>query len=145
MEIKIELSPEHIEPYAVIYTNELTEEIQAFVHTLQHHRSIITAKNDNNQTFLLQPQDIYMIQTYESKVIIYTKDKSYTTTKRLYELKEYLGTKFLQINKATLINVDYMASFEAGFNGNLLLKMKNGCKDYVSRKFIKDLKDYLHL
>ena len=51
----------------------------------------------------------------------------------------------MQISKTTLINLSYMDSIEPGFSGTLLLKLKNGDKDYVSRKYLPDLKNYLGL
>ena len=49
----------------------------------------------------------------------------------------------MQISKSTLVNLSYLDSIEAGFNGTLLLKLKNGCKDYVSRKYLPEFKKYL--
>ena len=51
----------------------------------------------------------------------------------------------MQISKSTLVNLAYMDSVEAGFNGTLLLKLKNGCKDYVSRTYLPKFKKYLGL
>ena len=51
----------------------------------------------------------------------------------------------MRISKATLVNLSYMDSIEPGFGGTLLLKMKNGCKDYVSRTYLKEFKKYLGL
>jgi DNA-binding LytR/AlgR family response regulator len=38
-----------------------------------------------------------------------------------------------------------MDSIESGFSGTLLLKLKNGCKDYVSRRYLSEFKKYLGL
>jgi DNA-binding LytR/AlgR family response regulator len=64
---------------------------------------------------------------------------------RLYELSEQLGSKFMQISKTTLVNLSYMDSIEPGFSGTLLLKLRNGSKDYVSRKYLPEFKKYLGL
>ena len=54
-----------------------------------------------------------------------------------------LGRGFMQISKQTIINLSYIKSVEAGFSGTLLLKLKNGLSDYVSRKYLPELKKYL--
>jgi DNA-binding LytR/AlgR family response regulator len=38
-----------------------------------------------------------------------------------------------------------MDSIEPGFSGTLLLKLRNGNKDYVSRKYLPEFKRYLGL
>ena len=65
--------------------------------------------------------------------------------KRLSEMQQQLGAGFMQISKSTLVNLSYMSNVEAGFSGTLLLKLKNGCKDYVSRKYLPEFKKYLGL
>ena len=51
----------------------------------------------------------------------------------------------MQISKSCAVNFSYIQSVEAGFGGSLLLKMRNGLSDYVSRKYLPDLKNYLGL
>jgi DNA-binding LytR/AlgR family response regulator len=51
----------------------------------------------------------------------------------------------MQISKSTLINLSCMDCIEPGFSGTLLLKLKNGSKDYVSRTYLPEFKKYLGL
>jgi len=76
---------------------------------------------------------------------LYTKKEEFRTRKRLYEVLDQLGSGFMQISKSCAVNFSYIQSVEAGFGGSLLLKMKNGLSDYVSRKYLPDLKNYLGL
>ena len=39
----------------------------------------------------------------------------------------------------------YLDSIEPGFSGTMLLKLKNGSKDYVSRTYLPAFKKYLGL
>ena len=86
-----------------------------------------------------------MVRVENGDTIIYGERTSFRSRKRLYELAEQLGKGFMQISKSTLVNLSYMDSIEPGFGGTMLLKMKNGCKDYVSRTYLKDFKKYLGL
>ena len=47
--------------------------------------------------------------------------------------------------QADEVNLSYLDSIEPGLGGTMLLKLKNGCKDYVSRKYLPDFKRYLGL
>ena len=86
-----------------------------------------------------------MVRVEDGDTIIYGEKKKYRSRKRLYELANQLGKQFMQISKTTLINLSYMDCIEPGFSGTLLLKLKNGSKDYVSRKYLPEFKKYLGL
>ena len=144
MQVKIEVAPEHTPPRAVIYTDRLTPEIQRALDILQARNSPILADH-NGRTFLLAPQEVYLVRVETGETKVYTKQATFSSRKRLYELLDQLGDGFMQISKACAVNLAYIQSVEAGFGGSLLLKMKNGLSDYVSRKYLPDLKNYLGL
>ena len=141
MQVKIEVSPEHTPPCAVIYTDQITPEIQRALGILQAKDAPVLAER-NGRTFLLAGQDIYMVRVVDRETKLYTKKEEFRTRKRLYELLDQLGG-FMQISKSCAVNLSYAESVEAGFGGSLLLKMKNGLSDYVSRKYLPVLKNYL--
>ena len=105
----------------------------------------ITALQNEEDIVVLQPKDIYMVRVENGDTVIYGAKQKYRSRKRLYELADQLGKQFMQISKTTLINLSYMDSIEPGFSGTLLLKLKNGNKDYVSRKYLPEFKKYLGL
>ena len=142
MQVKIEVAPEHTSPLAVIYTDRLTPELQRVVDILQAKNAPILAER-NGRTFLFTAQDIYMVRIVDGETKLYTRQEEFSSRKRLYELLDQLGEGFMQISKACAVNLSYIQSVEAGFGGALLLKMKNGLSDYVSRKYLPDLKNYL--
>lgn len=144
MQVKIEVAPEHNPPRAVIYTDRLTPEIQRALDVLQARSGPILAER-NERTFLLAPQDVYLVRVEDGETILYTRQEKFSSRKRLYELLEQLGDGFLQISKSCAVSVSCIQSVEASIGGSLLLKMKNGLTDYVSRKYLPDLKEYLGL
>lgn len=145
MKINVDISSEYKEPYAVIYTNEVTEDIQRIIDTLGSKEIPVIALQSNGDMVIIQPSEIYMVRVENGETMIYTEKKIYRSRKRLYEVGQQLGTQFMQISKSTLVNLYYMDSIEPGFSGTLLLKLKNGCKDYVSRTYLPEFKKYLGL
>ncbi len=145
MNVKVELSPEYQEPYAIVFTDKVTEEIQRILDNFSADETPITALQNEDNLVILQPDEIYMVKIEGGDTIIYGESQKFRSRKRLYELEQQLGRKFMQISKSALINLSYMDSVEAGFNGTLLLKLKNGCKDYVSRTYLPGFKKYLGL
>lgn len=142
MKVNIEIAPQYKDPYAVVYTNKITDEVQHIINMLNVKDSPITAQL-KDKIVILQPKDIYMVRVENGDTVIYGESDKYYSKKRLYELAEQLGKQFMQISKSTLVNLAYLDNIEAGFSGLLLLKLKNGCKDYVSRKYLPNFKKYL--
>lgn len=146
MKVSVELSVEYKDPYVVIYADEVTDEIQRVLELLRDQKeAFITALEKEENIVILQPKEIYMVRVEAGETIIFGETQKFRSRKRLYELEQQLGRQFMQISKSTLVNLSYMDSIEAGFNGTLLLKLKNGCKDYVSRTYLPKFKKYLGL
>ena len=145
MKVNIDISAEYKEPFAVIHTDKVTDEIQRMIDIFSNSETPITALQNEEDIVVLQPKDIYMVRVENGDTVIYGAKQKYRSRKRLYELASQLGKQFMQISKTTLINLSYMDSIEPGFSGTLLLKLKNGDKDYVSRKYLPEFKKYLGL
>ena len=143
MKVSIDISPEYKEPFAVIHTDKVTGDIQRMIDIFSSSETPVTALMNEEDIIVLQPREIYMVRVEDGDTIIYGQKLRFRSKKRLYALSSQLGKQFMQISKTTLINLSYMDSIEPGFSGTLLLKLKNGCKDYVSRKYLPEFKKYL--
>lgn len=145
MKVNIDISAEYKEPYAVIHTDRVTDEIRRIVDLLGSNETPVTALQNEEEIVVLKLQEIYMVRIEGGDTVIYGEKQKYRSRKRLYELAEILGKQFMQISKTTLINLSYIDSIEPGFSGTMLMKMKNGNRDYVSRKYLPEFKRYLGL
>lgn len=143
MKVKIEISDTE-KPYAVIYTNEITQEIQRAVSLLDMKSDIITA-NDDEKIVVIEPQKIYMIRVENSETIIYCENKQYRSKKRLYELLAQLGRDFIQISKSVVVNLKKIDCVEPSFSGMMKLFLKNKQGEYISRKYLPEFKRHLGL
>ena len=144
MKVSVEITPGVKEPYAVIYTAQVTEEIQRTIDLLGTGDTPVTAYHEE-KLIILQPEDIFMVRVEDGDTILYGAKQKFRSRKRLYELSIQLGKQLMQISKSRLVNLSYLDSVEPGLGGTMLLKLKNGCKDYVSRKYLPDFKRYLGL
>ncbi|MBQ4225256.1 MAG: LytTR family transcriptional regulator [Oscillospiraceae bacterium] len=133
------------EPYAVINTDELTPEIAALAREIAafgNGRNVIIGNLDERMV-IIEPEKIVLIRVESEKVYVVTEDETYRVGKRMYELLEVLGKEFMQVSKSAAINLSYLESVEPSFNGIMLLHMKNGEKEYISRKYVPGLRKYL--
>ncbi|MDO4535579.1 MAG: LytTR family DNA-binding domain-containing protein [Clostridium perfringens] len=142
MKVQVKVSDEIKEPYVVIYTNSITDEVQKIICNLSDNINIIPV-NDEDRIIFLQPEEIYMARVEKGELIIYCKNKTYKSKRRLYEIGEQLGSGFIQISKSAFVNIKMIECVEPFFNGMMNLKLKNGCSEYISRKYLPEFKKYL--
>ena len=71
-----------------------------------------------------------------------TKDKEYRVKSKLYEI-EKMSRDFLRISKSCIINIKQVKSFDIGENRNIIVKFYDNSEQYVSRRKIKEVMNYL--
>lgn len=143
MKVEIKIQPELREPYAVIYTGALTDEVQAWAARMEAGEGRVVAVSEGERIVILERDEIYMVRVEDEKTAVYTAKHRYLCGKRLYELEASLGETFMRISKSTLVNLKKIDYVEPSFGGALCLILKNGGKDYISRRYLKEFKGYL--
>ena len=145
MRVDMNISESIKEPDAVINSDELTPEIAALAREIAafgNGRNVIIGNLDERMV-IIEPEKIVLIRVESEKVYVVTEDETYRVGKRMYELLEVLGKEFMQVSKSAAINLSYLESVEPSFNGIMLLHMKSGEKEYISRKYVPGLRKYL--
>ena len=97
------------------------------------------------EQFLFDPSEVVYVEVADNKVKVFTDEESFDSKKKLYELKEMLVSEsFAQINKGTLVNIDFVKSVQAEFSGNYTLRLKNRKEILtISRKYFKEFKEHI--
>lgn len=85
--------------------------------------------------------DIYCFTTEDNKIYARAKNEKIQIKQRLYELESVLDKSFVKINQSCIVNIKKIERFEASFGGALMVTLKNGYKDYVSRRQVKAVKE----
>ena len=68
-------------------------------------------------------------------------EKRYRIDKRLYELSAILDDTFIKINQSCIANIKMIERFDASLGGSLIVIFKDGNRDYVSRRQLKNVKE----
>ena len=71
-----------------------------------------------------------------------TKEKEYRIKSKLYEI-EKKSNDFLRISKSCIVNIKQVKSFDIGENRNIIVRFFDNSKQYVSRRKIKEVMNYL--
>ena len=148
MRVEIKIDPDIGEPVTIIHAPKMTSELMALVETLEKadgKTSLLFAKRDS-KLFVIEPTQIDIIRTDGNEIKLYNKEaEEYIITKPLREIGELLGSDFVRISKFALVNIKRVDYLSPSFNSTMLIVMKNGISDYVSRKHLGDFKNRLGL
>ena len=153
MKVNLFVSKDLEEPYAEIYTDALTDNIQKAMVLLENEdeyeeeigdNSILAVKKGQD-IVLLDFEDIYMIRVEDKQNKVYTEDKDYLVKKPLYQIEENLDSNFVRVSKTTIVNLRKIKRVAPSLRGMMFIELKNGLKDNISRKYLSDFKSALDL
>ena len=149
MDFKVDtnISKEYKSIKVLITAPELNEQVQSILNNLstvcENRNNIVATKN--NELFLLKTNDILYFYSDEKYIYAKTRDEGYRVKQKMYELAEILpNNKYIRISSAYIINIDKTISFDMGQIGSLYAKMEDGKKLEVSKRKIKEVKNFLN-
>ena len=144
--LRITLESADLPETEVIIRGDVTsQEVVSLLQFLRNKNSGKLVLYKEDEQFLIDAKDILFMETVDNRVAVHTRKETYEAKQKLYELKETLTSfSFAQINKSTLVNINFVKSIQAEFSGNYLIKLKDS-KDVltVSRKYFKEFKDQI--
>ena len=143
MKVNIVIEPDLEEDYTEIHVREITDEITRLSEFIQNKEQVITGTDEYERIVVIDEADIVSLHAEKKWCRIYTDTANYSCRKRLYEVENMLSKDYMRISKSIIVNLRKIESVEAVFNGMLLLRMKNGSKEYVSRTYLPKMKEYL--
>ena len=154
MKVQLFVSKDLEEPYAEIYTDVLTDNIQKAMVLLENEteeddegiadNSILAVKKGQD-IVLLDFDDIFMIRVEDKQNKVFTEDRDYLVKKPLYQIEESLDSNFVRVSKATIVNLRKIKRVAPSLKGMMFIELKNGLKDNISRKYLSDFKSALDL
>lgn len=139
MKCKIIIDKAHDEE-VIVYVHEknaLAEKIENIV--LSDSRQLLGF--DGKNVLVLDNSEVYCFTVEDNKVYALTHSEKLRLKQRLYEIEECVGNDFVKINQSCIINMNKIHKFDASLSGGLSVIMKNGYKDYISRRQLKKVKE----
>jgi len=103
----------------------------------------LQGKNESGTVFI-HPDEIYYLESVEKRTYLYLKDQVLETNIKLYEAEGMLeGLTFFRASKTCIVNVRYVKAIHLQVNRNLLLTMRNEEKIVLSRRNVKEFKQFI--
>ncbi|MGP4066725.1 LytTR family DNA-binding domain-containing protein [Oceanobacillus sp. M65] len=144
MRLNIDIDENHEETSVTIQAKEWSEELEEIAAVIKKRKQRRLFGMDEEQTVLLNPPDIDYIYAQKRKVFAVIKDRELEIRMKLYEIEEILiPYQFMRFSKSVIGNLGRIERFELSFNGNLCVYFQTGNKEYITRKYVKPIKDQL--
>lgn len=144
MIINLEIDEKYKEIEINIKAHKMTEEIRKILEFINRENMENLTVIKNERIILVKLNEIFTVFAEGGKVFVETSDDKFEVKLRLYEVEEKLShLSFIRISKSEIINIDNVKYFEAGFTVSIKVVFKNDKKTYVSRRYVKAIKERL--
>lgn len=98
----------------------------------------------NNDLFIIKLSDIILFYSEEKNNFCKTQDGVFKIKEKLYYLEELLPQKdFIRISNSAIININHVKCFNTSIIGRILVKFKDGSKEYVSKRRNSEIMRFL--
>lgn len=146
MKIEFDIDEKYKESKVIICTNKITNEIQELLTKLNNEKNNKIYGNKNDKIFILEENKIETIYSENKKVFIrYENGDVYETKKRIYELENILSNKFVRISNSEIVNFDKVQDLDFKIVGTIILNFYTKRHTYVSRRYVKKIREYLEI
>ena len=139
MRVRFEQVDSREKEQALIRAVEKTADIASAIDLLENGSGGVAVTKDRN-TFFCKLTQIYYIESVDKRTYVYTKGDCYESRDRLYELEEKLGTWFVRISKAMIVNLRKIRNVSAEPGGRMTAVLLNDERVIISRSYVKELK-----
>ena len=147
MNIKAIINEKYTETELHVCSNKMTSEVTDMIASIDRLvNNGFPVKAANGDTVPVYPGDIFAVYAENQKVFIRTKDGSFESSQKLYELEAQLDEKlFIRISRAEIVNIKKIKRLDLGVSGTIKVIMADGSESYTSRRNVTKLKKALSL
>lgn len=144
MKIKYIIGDKYTEPEVHLCVKEKSREATDAYEAIEKLFELRITGYRGQESELLSPAQMIRIYSENKKVFVRTAEDCYEVKDRLYVLEEQLsGQKFVRISNSELVNVQQIEKLDMSYAGTIQVRMKNGDVTYVSRRFVRKIKEVL--
>lgn len=128
----------------VIYAHSRSEDIERIESFVGSIGATLYGYKDREAVILL-PDEVECFYSQGGRVLARVGGEELAVRERIYTIEERYGATLVRINQSCLVNVRKILRFETTIGGALVVVLRDGYRDYVSRRQIKYVKERLGL
>jgi len=146
MEVKLNIDATTQFETVVFNIRALTPKINGLIEELTKADNHIILNRDDEILFV-DPSEIVAFSTRDNKIGVVLKDNSECfIKKKLADLEEEFAVhNMIRVSKSAIINTKEIKKFIMQYNSTILIEFKNGYQEYVSRRYVKKIKQHFNI
>ena len=125
-----------------IEVSENCEEIENIIKYINEFDKRKIAVFDGYNVVQINNEEIMYFYSDGNYNFCKTKNKEYRVKNKLYEIDK-MSNNFLRISKGCIININQVKSFDVGENRNIIVRFYDDSEQFVARRKIKEVMNYL--
>lgn len=127
----------------LIKCKQVDEQVDRLKAHIELFENKIQAKQEDGYCFVNAMEVLYF-ESVDDRVFLYTEEQVMEIKQRLYALEEMLPKQdFIRISKSQIVNINKIKALKPELNRTILATMCNEEQLYISRKYVKELKNLL--
>ena len=143
MKITIDIDDKYSDVAVEVKAPRLTQAIEKIISLMRMINMQIAVKQED-EIILLDTDKILYIEAVERNTFVYTKDASYESDLKLYQVEqELLEQNFIRISKQCILNLRKIKSLKADINRKIRVTLVNDEQIIVSRMYAEELRKRL--
>ncbi len=144
MQVEIQLDAACTEPQVIIRTAQVDDAVQALAKRISDTPPQLLTGSRDGTIEILNPSELIRIFADGGKTVAVTENGMYDLRLRLYEAEERLPhSSFVRISKSEIVNLHKVKSFDLSFTGTICIRFLNDTVTYVSRRYVREIKQIL--
>ena len=147
MDVEWKLEPNRREPKVIILAGEITPELEELARQLAGLSLAPLTVWRGDRALLIEQRDFLRFYADGRGISAQTVQKeAYAVRLRLYELEERLDKRrFVRISNSEIVNLDHVTALDLSLTGTIRMTLGHSVNTYVSRRYVKKIKDALGL
>lgn len=142
MKIEVELDPARAELLVKVLSPGETAELAALLARLEEPERLLGFRD--GKAVPLEAAEVLRFYGEDKEVRAQTAEGVYTVRLRLYELEERLDRRtFLRVSHSEIVNWKRVTALDLSLTGTIRVALEGGVTTYVSRRYVKKIKEVL--
>ncbi len=147
MQVDIRVVPEREAPGLILEVPALTPQLEALAQRLSALDDGTLPGFQGERAFLLETASLTCLYAQDKSVYARREDGAVFLLRfRLYELEERLDRHtFVRISHSEIVNLKKVTALDLKLSGTIRMSLADGTECYVSRRYVKKIKQALEL